>query len=199
MLKALFGSEPRVKILNLLLLHPEMEYSPRQIAQNLDLPGTAVHRELEVLQKAQLVKERAPETPEGKGAKIKNRLFSIDQNFILYPEIRALFIKAQILSSQKFIASLLKTGRLKLLIMTGIFTNYSEAPTDILVVGHVKRDAFLKSIKALEKDLGREINFTILSEREFYYRQEIMDIFLYNILAGKNLILLDEISPENKK
>ena len=48
-------------------------------------------------------------------------------------------------------------------------------------------------IKELEKDLGREINFTILKESEFRYREDIMDIFLYNILEGKTLILLDNL------
>ena len=199
MLKALFDSEPRVKILNLLLLHPENEYSSRQMAQNLDLPSTAVLREINNLQKTQLIAEREMEIPTTKKIPVKTRVFSINRDFILYPEIRALFIKGQILSSQKFITTLLKTGQLKLLLLTGLFTNDLSAPTDLLVVGRVKRDAFLKSIKSLEKDLGREINFTILSEIEFNYRQGMMDIFLYTVLEGKNLILLDEIGLKDKK
>ncbi|MFA5754469.1 MAG: hypothetical protein WC905_03910 [Patescibacteria group bacterium] len=192
MLKALFGSEPRVKILNLLLLHPELKYSLRQLAQNLDLPNPALRREIDSLQKSELIRAVAAE---GERA----RFFTINHDFLLYPEIRALFIKAQILSSHKFITGLQKTGQPKLLLMTGLFTNYPEAATDILVVGHIKRGAFLKLVKDLEKDLGREVNFTILSEREFHYRQEMMDIFLYNILEGKNLILLDQLGLEVKK
>ncbi|MFA5754602.1 MAG: hypothetical protein WC905_04650 [Patescibacteria group bacterium] len=192
MLKALFGSEPRVKILNLLLLHPELKYSLRQLAQNLNLPNPALRREIDSLQKSQIIKTAAAESG-------RTRFFIINQDFLLYPEIRALFMKAQILSSHNSITGLQKTGQLKLLLMTGLFTNYPEAVTDILVVGHIKRGAFLKLVKDLEKDLGREINFTILSEREFHYRQEMMDIFLYNILEGKNLILLDQLGLEMKK
>jgi len=193
MLKALFGSEPRVKILNLLLLHPDTRYTLRQLSQTLNLTSVTLNRELENLQKSQLLKNI-----EEREGKTKVRLLAINQNFILYPEIRALFIKAQILSSQKFISGLQKTGHLKLLLMTGLFTNDAQAPTDILIVGHIKHSAFLKLIKDLEKDLGREINFTILSENEFNYRQEMMDIFLFNILGGKNLVLLDELGLNTK-
>lgn len=81
-----------------------------------------------------------------------------------------------------------------MLILTGFFTNYPEAQTDLLIVGNVKRPAFLKIISELEKDLGHEINFTILDDKEFKYRQEIMDIFLYNILEGKTIVLIDNFT-----
>jgi len=63
-------------------------------------------------------------------------------------------------------------------------------------VGQVARPAFLKLINELEKDLGHEINFTILEEKEFKYRQEIMDIFLYNILEGKTIVLIDNFTQK---
>jgi len=218
MLKAIFGSEPKVKILNFLLLHPEANYSLRQISQTLDLANSMVRREIESLEKHQLIKsviendttESKEQEITEKSDKLKGKAaeknakssgvrYFINKNFLLYPEIKALFIKAQILSSEKFITGLQKIGQLKLLLMTGIFTNDTEAPTDILIVGHIKRGPLLKLIKDLEKDLGREINFTILSEREFHYRQEMMDIFLYNILEGKNLTLLDKLDNKPKK
>ena len=54
-----------------------------------------------------------------------------------------------------------------------------------------------KLIKELEKDLGREVNFTILTDQEFRYRRDIMDIFLYNILEGKTVVLLDNLHKKN--
>jgi len=60
-------------------------------------------------------------------------------------------------------------------------------------VGTVRRRAFLTILNQLEKDLGHEINYTILSEKEFNYRERIMDVFLYGVLDGKSLILIDQI------
>jgi hypothetical protein len=220
MLNTLFGSETRVKILNLFLLHPESKYYASQISSEMKLNPNIVRREIEnILQLGLLIispiqataepeeiKEDKKEEAKSKTRKIKakkkeakkeeRKYFEINKNFILYPEIKALFIKAQILSSQKFISLIEKNFQPKLLILTGFFTNYPEAQTDLLIVGKVKRPAFLKLIAELEKDLGHEINFTILEENEFKYRQEIMDIFLYNIMEGKTIALIDNFSQK---
>lgn len=223
MLNALFGSDAKVKILGLFLLHPETRYEIPQIARDLKLTANLVRHEVEGLSNLGLinisldqtsnpeenlaenidgikedvspVKKRGEKTEKKKVSEVvEKKYFKVDKNFILYPEIKALFIKAQILFSQKFISALEKSFQPKVLILTGFFTNYPEAQTDILIVGAVKRPPFLKMIAELEKDLDREINFTILEEKEFKYRQEIMDIFLYNILEGKSITLIDNLS-----
>lgn len=180
MLDAIFGSVPRVKILNLLLLSPEKSYSREQLSSSLNLTPAALLHELNNLTKFGLIR----------GDK---KSYQVNADFLLYPELRALFTKAQILYSEKFLSGLQEICQPKFLGLTGFFTNYPAAQTDILIVGTVRRTAFLKLLKGLEKDLGREINFTILSEKEFHYREAVMDIFLYNILEGKTLILIDKI------
>ena len=210
MLNALFGSEARVKLLNLFLLHPETKYYIQQIARELKLTSNSAQKEIDSLVKLgliisapapiiQMTEDAAPteskkSNKKNEDKKLEKKYFEINGQFILYPEIKALFIKSQILSSQKFISSLEKNFQPKLLILTGFFTNYPEAQTDLLIVGNVKRPAFLKLISELEKDLGHEINFTILDDKEFKYRQEIMDIFLYNILEGKTIVLIDNFT-----
>ncbi len=218
MLKVLFGSESKVKILSLFLLHSDTKYSPLQISRDLKLSLNSVQRELTNILELGLISESLfqdnkeeikPEiSVKVKIAKKKKqkkekivekkeiKLFEVNKNFILYPELKALFVKAQILSSQKFISSIQKNFKPKLLILTGFFTNYPEAQTDLLIVGQINKPAFIKLISDLENDLGHEINFTILDEEEFKYRQEIMDIFLYNILDGKTIVLIDSYSQK---
>lgn len=202
MLDALFGSVARTKFLNFLLLHQPAPYHLRQLARELNLPSSTVRRELENMLKFGLIKEEKNQELETEKTKDKNasknekKYFSLNKDFILYPEIKALFIKSQILSSQKFISGLQKICQPKFLALTGLFTNDLEAPTDLLIVGQIRRPAFLKLMRELEKDLGREINFTILSEKEFKYREEVMDIFLHNILNGKIITLINKFSWE---
>lgn len=194
MLGSIFGSVLRVKMLNLFLLSPEKKYQQRQLILDLGLPAASVRHELVNLIKFGLIKEELFNESKIDGRQKKEKkIYSANENFLLYPEIKALFTKAQILFSQKFITSLQKICQPKFLALTGLFTNYPEAQTDILVVSSIKRSVFLKLLHELEKDLGREINFTILSVKEFHYRENVMDIFLYNILEGKTLVLLDNI------
>ena len=208
MLNALFGSTARVKILNFLLLNEEQAYELSALSKELSLSSAALRHELNNLVGFGLLKEEIkffdrPVRQSGRLTRKKNRLplekkfFLVRRDFLLYPEIKALFSKAQILSSQKFVSGLEKISRPKFLALTGLFTNYPEAQTDILFVGTLRRPAFLKLLKELERDLGREINYTILNEREFNYRRSVMDIFLYNILEGKTLVLINNL--ETKK
>lgn len=195
MLNTLFGSVSRVKILNILLLHPDKEFLATVLARDLEITANAVRHELITLVSLGLVLES--KRNEGKGA--DKKYYQIAVNHLLYPEIKSLFTKAQILFSNKFVEELKKICQLRYLALTGLFTNYPDAQTDILLVGSVRRPVFLKLLNELERELGREINFTILSEAEFRYRQEVMDIFLYNITEGKTLVLINSLAEPEKK
>lgn len=218
MLTAIFGSELRARLLGLFLLHPEAKYTISKLAADSGLTPAALRKELEALVGLGLlrVEEEAEEKKEekeslldkkaisrtGKGRakkvlapeKPKKKLYAVSSEFILYPELRALLAKAQILSSQKLVAAIDKNFQPKLLVLSGFFTNSPEAQTDILVVGAIKRSVFLKFVTDLEKSLEREINFTIMDEKEFLFRQEIMDIFLYNVLNGKTITLINRLA-----
>ena len=174
--------------MNLFLLNQAQKYSSNQISREAALSATIVRRELLTLEKSGIIKKEKTDKP----GTDKNFYF-IDTSFILFPELKALFTKLQILSSQKFIGDLQKICQPKFLALSGLFVNNSSSPTDILIVARVRRLEFLKLIKELEKDLGREVNFTLMDESEFIYRREIMDVFLYNILEGDNIILIDQI------
>lgn len=207
MLKTLFGSTARVKILEFFLLNPNKKSDRRQLARDFGLPADSLRRELEnlvafgVLQEEDLKSDEREEESDSQPRtkkKSEKKYFSANQNFILYPEIKALFTKAQILHSQDFADGLNKIGQLKFLALTGFFTNQPLTRTDILIVGNIRRRDFLKLIGKLEKDLGREVDFTIFSEKEFNYRREINDIFLNNILISEIFVLIDNLKPIRK-
>jgi hypothetical protein len=40
--------------------------------------------------------------------------------------------------------------------------------------------------------LGKELNYTIMGNQEFKYRRDITDVFLYDILEGRKLVVIDE-------
>jgi hypothetical protein len=185
MLSSLFGSEARARILNLLILDSEKKYKLRELSKELNLSAALVRKELNTLTEFGLLKA-------------EDDFWQVNKNFIIFSEIKALLIKAQILSSQKFIDGLKKIAELRYLALSGVFTSDEEAKTDIIIVGKIKRKPFLGLIGALQTDLGREINYTIMDEAEFFYRQEVMDIFLYNALAGKNIVLIDNLTNAKK-
>jgi len=220
MLGKLFGSKARVKILKLFLLNPGEKYYIRQIARDLKLQINSVRRELENLEKFGILtsnpeitlKEEEVEesdfaqyiTSANKSAnkktkkidsisKVDKKYFKVNTDFVLYAEIKALIIKAQVLYERDFVDKIHKTGKPKLLIFCGFFVNNEESQVDLLLVGRFNKVKLVKLIKELETELGREVNFTIMDYQEFKYRRDITDVFIYGILENKNLTVIDEI------
>lgn len=201
MLSRLFGSNSRVKILKLFLLNTHKKFYVRQLARELKLQINSVRRELDNLEKIGLlgftVSKENPEDDgsgeQGQSGGQDKKFFHVNPDFIIFEEIKALMLKSQGLHKDDFIDRLRKSGKIKLLILTGVFVNNKESAVDLLIVGSLDKDKVMKQIKELEKELGKEINFTIMDVKEFMYRRDMTDVFLYSILEGKKMIAIDEI------
>ena len=198
MLEKLFGSNSRVKILKLFLLNQAEKFYIRQLSRDLKLQLNSVRRELENLEKFGILtsdmknQTEAEDKKEAAGGQEK-KYFRANPNFVLFDEIKALIVKAQILYEKDFVRKLNSIGKVKLLVLTGIFVNNPSSLIDILIVGKVNKIKLTKLIRELEVELGKEINFTIFDSQEFKYRRDITDIFLYGVLDSKKLVVIDEI------
>ncbi|MDD5071422.1 MAG: ArsR family transcriptional regulator [Patescibacteria group bacterium] len=224
MLGKLFGSNTRVKILKLFLLHPGEKYYIRQLARDLKLQVNSVRRELEnleefgllsshtgageenALQKSQEEKQNMERLLRGEIVKSavkkvdavnagggEKKYYQANKNFVLFEEMKALVVKAQVLYEKDFIKKLNKIGSPKLFILTGVFINSQHAPTDMLIVGRINKDKLARTVRELEREMGRQINYTLMDTKEFKYRKDITDIFLYSILEGNKVVVVDEL------
>jgi len=201
MLSKLFGSNSRVKILKAFLFHPDERFYIRQLSRDLDLQVNSVRRELENLEEFGLLISESASGADKPDALVEEKnsdhqekkYYRVNQNFPIFEDVKGLIIKSQILHKDDFAKDLLKTGSIKLLVLAGVFVNDFKSPTDVLIVGKVNKDKLLKVIRDLENELGREVNFTLLTAVEFKYRRDIADVFLYNFLEKEKIIVIDEI------
>jgi len=198
MLGKLFGSNARVKILKLFLLHPEKKFYIRELSRRLKLQVNSVRRELENLEKFGLLISSHSIEADIKDKKIitqnmhDKKYFQANKDFVLFNEVKTLIVKAQILYEKDFIKKLNIIGKTKLLILAGLFVNNAASSVDLFIVGRFNKNKFLKLIHELENELGREINYTLMDWREFKYRRDITDVFLYDILEGNKIVVIDE-------
>lgn len=128
--------------------------------------------------------------------RLDKKYYRVNKDFVLFEEIKALIVKAQILYERDFIEKIQSVGSIKLLVLAGFFVGDPDAPVDILIVGRMKRHKAAQCIKELENELGREVNYTILDTKEFKYRKDITDVFLFDILERKKLVVVDEMGVE---
>ena len=192
MLEHLFGSKTRVQLLRLLLNNPQQPFYLRELTRQLKTQLNSVRREVSNLESLGIVTVVA--APGQTNQKKSNKKFYlVNTNFTLYPELKALILKAQLLLEQNFVQEIERSAKVKLFILTGTFVGMDQAPTDMLLVGSINRRRLAALIRRFEKELSHEINFTVMSLQEFKYRQDITDRFLYDILEAKKIVIIDEL------
>jgi DNA-binding transcriptional ArsR family regulator len=183
-LKALFSSQTRVKLLSTFLLHPEEEYFIRELTRLLNEQINSIRRELENLRRIGLVKARH---------KNRKKYYKIDTDFPLYADLRNLFSKAM-QGESPFVASLKNLPGVKLVLLAGNLCG-TESKVDLLLVGDVKKEV-LEAILAQDASL-KYIKYSIFSEADFLYRLSLKDRFVQEILNDpRHLLVLNQLQKE---
>ncbi|MFH1430094.1 MAG: hypothetical protein ABIG71_01055 [Candidatus Uhrbacteria bacterium] len=196
MLEHLFGSKTRVKLLRLFLGNQGSSFFVREISRKVDSQIHAVRRELENLEHLGIIK--SGETPAGEVGDLKARLrkyYQLDGEFFLVDELRTLILKSQFLLEQEFKRRVKQIGKFRYFVLLGMFLGEKDSPIDALIVGTVNRSRLSQLMKQFERELGNPVNYAVMTEQEFTYRKGIGDRFLYNILEGKKIVVMDDLTP----
>lgn len=212
-----FHSQIRFKLLRFFLTEESGFYFLSEISERIREKNSSLQKELKNLEKIGLIEGKEVKTEQkvpskkplfpvsaGKSrktqikAELKNRkklhkAYQVNTNFFLYQELKMLFLKSRLLLEEVLAKKIQKIGHVRLLILTGFFTNLSYTQTDLLIVGRVNRKKLKNLIKRFEKDLGRSINYTVMSTQEFKYRHDLTDQFLFNILENRKVVVVDRM------
>jgi len=176
-LKALFSSQTRVKLLSTFLLHPEEEYFIRELTRLLHEQINSIRRELENLRRVGLVKARH---------RNRKKYYHVDTDFPLYNELRGIFTK-EIQAESPIVASLKKLSGIKLILLAGSFVG-SESKVDLLIVGDMKKE-MLEALLLQDPNL-KNVKYSIFSEGDFLYRLSLKDRFVTEILSDPRHMLI---------
>ncbi|MEK9160233.1 MAG: hypothetical protein AAB383_05915 [Patescibacteria group bacterium] len=187
MLKHLFTSKARVKLLTIFLLRPDDEYFVRELTRELDEQINSIRRELDNLKKLGLLRSRA---------KNRKKYFTVNKNFVLFNELRSIIIKATN-SSDNLLKNLTKMGDIDFLLISGFFLQ-KEAPVDLLVVGDVDKENLGKFLDTLETE--EPIKFSVLKSEDFVYRLKCRDQFILDLIQDSgNMIAINKLGIEAEK
>jgi len=193
MLEHLFGSKTRVRLLRLFFAEPEKMYFVRELTRILDVQINAVRRELELLEEAGIVEEVKGGDIPGNDPQSIRKYYRLSQSSLLFPELQALIYKEKLLNEHLFIEELkVKAGDgLKMLVLSGHFTDDEKAPTDMLIIGDVREKAITSLIEQYEHDHRVSFRYTFMKEQEFLDRRHIMDKFLFTLFESKIIKAVD--------
>ncbi len=201
MLEQLFGSKTRVRLLRLFLNNAKDAYFVRELTRKIGAQINAVRNELDNLVDMGLVvavsdygEEEGEEKEKNRRSVQQRKYYRVNVESLLYPELRALFMKAQVMLEKDFVRRLTVAGPINYLALTGFFVSEEPSPTDLLIVGKLNRDKLANVIRNFEREVGREVNYTVLTPQEFRYRRDVTDRFLYSILESRKLVVVDTMT-----
>jgi len=184
-LENLFGSRERMRLLRFFLLNPEQEYEISEIARRNMLQPKSIRRELENLKKIKFIIRRLKK---GKA------FYVLNQNFIFYPELKNLISKSNIYPDSSSLAKVKNIGNVKLAVVSGAFINYNKSKADMILVGDSISRAKLKNLMSnLEAEIGKEVDFVMMTHEEFKYRLNMLDKFILEFLEGPHEEVVNKI------
>ncbi len=194
MLEHLFGSKTRVRLLRLFFAEPEKMYFVRELTRILDVQINAIRRELELLETAGIVEEVKEVGISDGDSQSTKKYYRLSQSSLLFPELQALLYKEKLLNENNFIEELKeKNPGIKMLVLSGHFTDDEKAPTDMLIIGDVRESSITKLIEHYEHDHRVSFRYTFMKEQEFLDRRHIMDKFLFTLFESKIIKAVDEL------
>jgi DNA-binding transcriptional ArsR family regulator len=182
-LKALFSSQTRVKLLSTFLLHPEEEYFIRQLTRLLSEQINSIRRELENLRRIGLVKARH---------RNRKKYYRVDPEFPLFPELRGIFAK-EIQADSPIVGSLKKLPGVRMILLAGSFVG-TESKVDLLVVGDLKKE-MLEALLLQDPHL-KNVRYSIFSEADFLYRLSLKDKFISEIISDPRHLMVHNLITE---
>jgi len=183
-LKALFSSQTRVKLLSTFLLHPEEEYFIRELTRLLHEQINSIRRELENLRRIGLVRARH---------RNRKKYYHVDPDFPLFSELRGIFTK-EIQAESPIVASLKKLSGIKLILLAGTFVG-SESKVDLFIVGDLKKE-MLEALLLQDPSL-KNVKYSIFSEGDFLYRLSLKDRFVTEILSDpRHLLIANQLQKQ---
>ena len=186
MLKELFASGSRIKLLEQFLLNPRERYYQRQVADLLGLVVGSVQQEMPRLVKAGVL------TVERDGNRVYYRA---NPKCPIFPELKAILLKAGRVS--ELLRSRLERhqGSIAVAFIGGSYAKGEEeawSDIDLFVVGEIGSRALADIVSKAQEGLGREINATVYSPADFRRKLKSKDSFVAAVAKEPKIFVVGD-------
>lgn len=175
----ILGSGARVKIMRLFLLGKGKGFRAKDIGKRSRVGADAVRRELRLLDSVGFIRRRPAAD------------WSFNYAFKYAGEFEDLLIRSDSLKKETILNNFKKAGKVKLLLVSGVFIKNTNSRVDLLIVGdEIKRGRITEGVRRLEAEIGAELAYAVFNTKEFIYRLNMYDKLVRDILDYPHEVLL---------
>jgi len=188
MLQKLFGSEARVKVLELFTLNAGSEFYLREIAQRTGLAVRSVQRTVKDLSEIGILDREA------RGNSVYFRLNAANPITL---DLKAIFLKTVGLA-ELIMEALADESQIDAAFVFGSVAKGDEIASsdiDVAIIGKIASRRLTDIVTNLERQTGREVNITTFSREEWGERISTGDHFATTLLREPKILL---VGDENK-
>lgn len=187
----LFGTPNRVKIMRLFLLNPETAFDVTSISAHTRINKGAVRREVNLLLQIDFLKSKKVEKKDTKKTK-KIPGFILESTFKYMKEMKRLLVDAEFLTQEEIAKRFKKAGRIKLLVISGVFLKDDTSRLDFMLVGdNFKKTILDRTIRTLEAEIGKELAYAVFDTEEYKYRISMYDKLVRDVLDFQHKKIID--------
>ena len=205
-LSYLFGSPFRARFFTFLFRNDGKLFETKEMALKLRESLQRVQKELHLLRRLGIVKEKAIFVNEEGGEKQyslkrksgkRKKVYFLDHAFPFFSDL-SILVNKTLPKEQTFLVERLQPlGKIRLLITSGIFHGAKKGGErcDLLIVGDdLKKHRTEEIMSKIENSIGQEIAYTVMSSEEFLYRHDIYDKFIRDILDYPHDKLINKLN-----
>jgi len=186
MLKELFSSEVRIRLLNTFLLNPDTEFYLRELAGKFNISPRHVSLELQNLKKIEIINKRISG---------KQHYYSINKKNPIFHELLNIFIKT--IGVKGVVENYLNKYK-NLIEFAFIYGSIAkgdaraDSDIDLMIIGDISGREISGAMIDAGNEINREVNFNIISLSEFSSRLKSKDHFINSIYKESKLFILGD-------
>lgn len=188
----ILGNGARVKIMRLFLLNRGKGFKKKDIVKRSRVSPNIVGRELKLLSSVNFIKKRLRTSLD----------WFFNSSFKYARELEDLLVRSDSLNKETILDNFKNVGRVKLVVVSGVFIKNNDSRVDLLIVGDkMKKGKIERGVRRLEAEIGVELIYAIFDTKEFIYRLNMYDKLVRDILDYPHEVLLEvkELSTQALK
>lgn len=202
-LEKLFSSPLLIRMVRFFYLNPNVIFLREEIKERIGGDAVDLRKTIEVLEHIGFLKQRLISSISSKKIKrrgggkkkdIKKEGFLLNRAFPLFQELKDLVLSPSPISKPELVRALKRLGRIKLLLLSGVFIRKEDQRVDLFVVADgVRPYLFERLMRHIEAEIGKELNYALMTSQDFTYRFNLSDRFIREIFDAPREILINKL------
>lgn len=200
-LEKLFGSSAKVKIMRMFLFNPRSAYDSADIEKRAKVHRNNIRKEVALLENIGLLKKRhffktVEAKRRGKKVSYKKKTigWTLNDDFFFLKPLQSFLIDSFPLKHADLCRRLNRTGKIKLLIIAGVFIQNPDSRVDLMIVGdNLKKNTLENTLRTMESEIGKELRYSYFDTEDFKYRLGMCDKLVRDVLDYPHEKVIDKI------